>query len=139
MAWSEGAAGRALAAYHLSAAHAGALFIGTYSTFDGSTSQDAVPLVASLFGFIYFESIVFALGTSLFIYALVKERKEATGRMAALVDPLTGIANRAGFLENAERVLERSGAVVHRCRSRCSISIALKESMTDTATRLAMP
>ena len=99
----------------LSAAHAGALFIGTYSTFDGSTSQDAVPLVASLFGFIYFESIVFALGTSLFIYALVKERKEATGRMAALVDPLTGIANRAGFLENAERVLERcrrSGAPV---------------------------
>jgi diguanylate cyclase (GGDEF)-like protein len=91
----------------LSAVHAAALLIGTYSTFTGSTAQDIVPPIASLFGFIYFESIIFALGTSVFILALVKERNEAAGRMAARIDPLTGIANRGGFMECAERVFER--------------------------------
>jgi diguanylate cyclase (GGDEF)-like protein len=66
-----------------------------------------VPPITSLFGFIYFESIIFALGTSVFILALFKERNEAAGRMAARIDPLSGIANRAGFMENAGRVLER--------------------------------
>jgi hypothetical protein len=70
----------------LNAVHAAALFIGTYSTFIGSTSQDVVPSITSLFGFIYFESIVFALGTSVFILALVKERNEATSKTAARTD-----------------------------------------------------
>jgi len=91
----------------LSVAHAAALLIGTYSTFTGSTGQDAVPSLTSLFGFIYFESIIFALGTSVFIFALVKERNEAAGLMAGRTDSLTGIANRAAFLESAGRVLER--------------------------------
>jgi diguanylate cyclase (GGDEF)-like protein len=91
----------------LTAVHASALFIGTYSTFKGSTGQDAVPALASLFGFIYFESIIFAVGTSVFILALVKERSEADGRMAGYIDPLTGIDNRAGFVGKAERVVER--------------------------------
>src|SRR5271170_1514357 len=91
----------------LSVAHAAALLIGTYSTFTGSTGQDAVPSLTSLFGFIYFESIIFALGTSVFILALVKERNEAAGMTAGRTDSLTGIANRAAFLESAGRVLER--------------------------------
>jgi len=91
----------------LSAVHAAALLIGTYSTFTGSTAQDTVPSITSLFGFIYFESIIFALGTSVFILALVKERNEATGLAAARTDSLTGIASRAAFFETAERVLER--------------------------------
>jgi diguanylate cyclase (GGDEF)-like protein len=92
----------------LSAVHAAALLIGTYSTFSGSTGQDVVPSIASLFGFIYFESIIFALGTSVFILALVKERNEAAGLAAARTDSLTGIASRAAFLDSAERVLLRS-------------------------------
>jgi diguanylate cyclase (GGDEF)-like protein len=91
----------------LSAVHGTALLIGTYSTFVGSTGQDQVPPLNSLFGFIYFESIVFALGSSVFIIALVKERNEAAGRTAARTDPLTGIANRTAFLESAQRILER--------------------------------
>jgi diguanylate cyclase (GGDEF)-like protein len=91
----------------LSGLHAAALLIGTYSTFSGSTGQDVVPAIASLFGFIYFESIMFALGTSMFILALVKERNEAVGMTAGRTDALTGIANRASFLESAGRVLER--------------------------------
>jgi diguanylate cyclase (GGDEF)-like protein len=91
----------------LSGVHAIVLLIGTYSTFTGSTGQDTVPPLTSLFGFIYFESIVFALATSVFILALVKERREAVGITAARTDSLTGIANRAAFLESAGRVLER--------------------------------
>jgi len=91
----------------LTGMHGGALLIGTYSTFTGSTGQDAVPAIMSLFGFIYFESIIFALGTSVFIFALVKERSEAASMLAARTDSLTGIANRAAFLASGKRVLER--------------------------------
>ena len=91
----------------LSSLHAAALLIGTYSTISGSTAQDVVPAITSLFGFIYFESIIFALGTSVFILALVKERNEAVGMKAARIDPLTGILNRGAFMERAERVMER--------------------------------
>jgi diguanylate cyclase (GGDEF)-like protein len=91
----------------LSGLHATALLIGTYSTFSGATGPDIVPSITSLFGFIYFESVIFALGTSVFILALVKERNEAAGMTAGRTDALTGIANRAFFLESAGRVLER--------------------------------
>jgi diguanylate cyclase (GGDEF)-like protein len=91
----------------LTVVHASVLSIGAYSTLDGSTSQDEVPPVISMFGIIHFESVIFALGTAVFILALVKERSEAASRMAATIDPLTGIANRAAFMESAERVMER--------------------------------
>ena len=91
----------------LSAVHAGALMIGIYSTLSGSTGQNGLPRLASLFGFIYFETIVFALGTSVFILALIKERNEVIGMKAARIDSLTGILNRGGFMECAERVMER--------------------------------
>lgn len=91
----------------LGAVHSTALLIGIYSTFSGSTGQDTVPALASAFGFIYFESIIFAVATAMFVIALVKERKEASSMAAAQTDPLTGIANRAAFLANATRVLER--------------------------------
>lgn len=90
----------------LTATHGTALLIGTYSTLTGSTGEDSVPALMSLFGFIYFESIIFALGTSVFVFVLVNERKEAATKAAARMDSLTGIANRAAFLETAKGVLE---------------------------------
>jgi diguanylate cyclase (GGDEF)-like protein len=91
----------------LSAVHACAFMIGIYSSLHGSTVEYGLPTLPSLFGVIYFESIVFALGTSAFLLALIKERNEAAGMTAARTDSLTGIATRAAFLENAGRVLER--------------------------------
>jgi|SRR5579862_981330 len=91
----------------LSTVHGAALLVGMYSTVFGSTGQDAVPALTSMFGFIYFESIVFTLGISVFILALIKERNEVASITAARTDSLTGIANRATFLASAERVLER--------------------------------
>jgi diguanylate cyclase (GGDEF)-like protein len=92
----------------LATVHTAALLIGTFTTVTGSTGQDTVPSLKSLFGFIYFESIVFAVASSVFVLALLKERNEAAGRKAALIDPLTGIANRAGFMEYAGQLLARS-------------------------------
>jgi len=87
--------------------HAFALSIGTLSTFTGATGQDAVPQLASLFGFIYFESVAFALGTAVFALALIKERSEAASLRAARTDALTGVANRSALLANAERAIQR--------------------------------
>lgn len=67
----------------LTAMQAAFYLIGAYSTFTGVTGQDGVPSIMSLFGFIYFESIVFVLGSSIFILALVKERNEIAGLAAA--------------------------------------------------------
>lgn len=91
----------------LNVAHGAALLIGIYSTFIGSTGQDGVPQLLSLFGFIYFETIVYALGTAAFLIALFKERDEAATLAVARTDGLTGIANRAHFLDAAERALKR--------------------------------
>ena len=88
-------------------AHAMTLLIGMCSTLDGSTAQDGIPAIWSLFGFIHFESVIFSVGAAFFILAVVKERDLAAGRAAARIDPLTGIANRAAFFENAERVMQR--------------------------------
>jgi diguanylate cyclase (GGDEF)-like protein len=89
------------------AEHSLALWIGMLSTLSGSTGQDAVPPIMSLFGFIYFESIVFAFGTALFVVMLIKERSEATILAAAQIDGLTGIANRTAFMDQAARSLAR--------------------------------
>jgi diguanylate cyclase (GGDEF)-like protein len=91
----------------LSGVHGTSLLVGTYSTLVGSTGQEAVPSLASMFGFIYFEAIIFALGTSVFVLAFIKERIEAASVVAARTDSLTGIANRGTLLANAERLLQR--------------------------------
>jgi len=92
------------ALFSFATTHALALSVGTLSTFIGTTGQDSVPQLASLFGFIYFESVVFALGTAVFALALIKE---AASLFAASTDALTGVANRAALLGSAERAMQR--------------------------------
>jgi diguanylate cyclase (GGDEF)-like protein len=91
----------------LTTVHAATLMIGTYSFFNRAIGADQVPSVMSLFGLIHFESIIFFVGTAVFLLSLVRERSEAASRAAANVDSLTGIANRSAFWESAERILER--------------------------------
>ncbi len=91
----------------LTTVHAATLTIGMYSFFNGAIGKDQVPSVMSLFGLIHFESIIFFVGTAVFLLSLVRERSEAASRAAATIDSLTGIANRSAFLEGAERILER--------------------------------
>jgi diguanylate cyclase (GGDEF)-like protein len=91
----------------LCAVHGAALLVGIFSTLAGSPAQDTVPALGSPVGYVYFESIIFALATSVLVLTLIKERTEIAGRFAACVDPLTGIANRSGFIEQGEWVVER--------------------------------
>lgn len=99
----------------LTGMHAGVLSIGAFSFLNGIILPGGIPTVASLFGIIHFEGIVFTLGTAVFLLALVNERNEAGSRKAARIDPLTGIANRTAFMEGAGRLIEgcrREGAPV---------------------------
>ncbi len=88
------------------AVHAAVLLGGEFSTVD-SAAPGALPSLMSLFGLVYFETIVFSIGTAVFLLALVKERSEAVNTVAARIDGLTGIANRSAFMESAARVIER--------------------------------
>lgn len=66
------------------------------------------PPVLSWFGIIHFETIVFAIGTAIFLIVMMKERNESRLVVSANMDALTGVPNRRGFFLKAERVLERS-------------------------------
>jgi diguanylate cyclase (GGDEF)-like protein len=89
------------------AVHSTILFIGTHSTVFGLMSPDQVPLVMSLFGLVHLDSTIFAIGATVFVLLMIKERSEIAGKIAASIDPLTGIANRAAFLEKAECIMQR--------------------------------
>jgi diguanylate cyclase (GGDEF)-like protein len=47
------------------------------------------------------ETIVYAVGTAFIVLLMVKDRHVQTYRSEATTDPLTGLLNRRGFLENA--------------------------------------
>jgi len=93
----------------LTALHATLLLIGLYVALNGSLGSAEMPAIMSLFGLIHFEQTIFAVGTAVFLLAMVKERNEAASDRAAGIDPLTGIANRGAFMEDA-------GRVVRQCR-----------------------
>lgn len=88
--------------------HAGTLLLMVPSFLNGSLAANEPPPLGSLFGIIHFESLVFSIGTALFLVALMKERSEGRYASASLTDPLTGLLNRRGFLKEADRLLQRS-------------------------------
>jgi len=53
------------------------------------------------------ETLLFAIGTAFIILVMAKERSDLVHRAAASTDPLTGIANRRGFLEEADRLIRK--------------------------------
>ena len=54
-----------------------------------------------------FEALLFTIAIAFILLAMAKERTELRHKTAALVDPLTGIANRRAFLEEAQELAER--------------------------------
>jgi diguanylate cyclase (GGDEF)-like protein len=66
------------------------------------------PALASLFGLIHFETIVYLIGTTVFFVAMMKEQSELRQRQDAETDALTGLPNRRAFLAVAERLAARS-------------------------------
>jgi diguanylate cyclase (GGDEF)-like protein len=54
-----------------------------------------------------FEALLFTIAIAFILLAMAKERTEHRHKTAALVDPLTGIANRRAFMQEAEAQLRR--------------------------------
>jgi diguanylate cyclase (GGDEF)-like protein len=58
---------------------------------------------------ISFEALLFTISIAFILLAMAKERTELRHRNAAMLDPLTGIANRRSFLEEAAALGKRQG------------------------------
>jgi diguanylate cyclase (GGDEF)-like protein len=54
-----------------------------------------------------FEALLFTIAIAFILLAMAKERTEHRHKTASLIDPLTGIANRRAFLQDAEAHLKR--------------------------------
>jgi diguanylate cyclase (GGDEF)-like protein len=57
-----------------------------------------------------FEALFYAFGTAFLLLTMTKERAEARHKRAAVIDPLTGVPNRRGFMDRAGRILARCRA-----------------------------
>jgi len=57
-----------------------------------------------------FEALLFTISIAFILLAMAKERTEHRHKTAALVDPLTGVANRRAFLQDSETQLRRQAA-----------------------------
>ena len=57
-----------------------------------------------------FEALLFTIAIAFILLAMAKERTELRHKTAALIDPLTGIANRRAFLEDVTALSQRHGA-----------------------------
>ncbi len=74
---------------------------------DGQLNGTAPPPVASLFGLIHLYTLIYAIGATVFLVAMKKERSEQRLLLEAQTDALTGLANRRAFLDLGTRVAER--------------------------------
>jgi len=54
-----------------------------------------------------FQALLFTISVAFILLAMAKERTELRHRTAAMVDPLTGIANRRSFLQDAAQLAKR--------------------------------
>jgi diguanylate cyclase (GGDEF)-like protein len=60
-----------------------------------------------------FEALLFTIAIAFILLAMAKERTEHRHKTAALIDPLTGIANRRAFLQDGEAQLKRPATEAH--------------------------
>ncbi|HZP18798.1 MAG TPA: GGDEF domain-containing protein, partial [Bauldia sp.] len=63
-----------------------------------------------VFSAVHFEQLIFALGSSIFLVAMVREESEQRHKTAARVDMLTGVASRRAFFESAGPALSACAA-----------------------------
>lgn len=59
------------------------------------------------FGVIGLESLLYMIATAFILLAMAKERTELEHKVLAMIDPLTGVANRRAFLDAALRRLKQ--------------------------------
>jgi diguanylate cyclase (GGDEF)-like protein len=91
----------------LLAVHATTFFGGGYEIFSGTFQLNEPPILNSWFGAYHFDSILYSMGTAIFMVLMCKERIELGYINAAKVDALTGAANHGAWFESARRLLNR--------------------------------
>jgi len=79
-----------------------------------STYLSGAPSV-DLFGSVWltvlsFEGLLFTISIAFILLAMAKERTEFRHKTAALVDPLTGVANRRAFLQESDDLMRQHGS-----------------------------
>jgi diguanylate cyclase (GGDEF)-like protein len=83
-----------------------ALFLASVS-FLTSTRELPMPALNWL-GIVHFAGLGYAIVGAICLVTMLKERSEAAYKVAALTDPLTGLANRRAFMDRAGRLLDRN-------------------------------
>ncbi len=85
-----------------------------------------------------FEALLFTISIAFILLAMAKERTELRHRTAAMVDPLTGIANRRAFLHEAGLLAKRHSSIAATDRRAADRSRPLQDrSTTASAMRSA--
>lgn len=80
---------------------------GSVEAATGRISAGDIPL-ESWFGLVHFVSILYLIGTAVFVVSLSRERAERRQKATAETDALTGVANRGAFMAYAGEALRRS-------------------------------
>ncbi len=66
------------------------------------------PPLASVFGIVHFETLIYVIGSAVLLVAMMKERSESRYSHAADTDVLTALPNRRAFQAMAARILDRA-------------------------------
>ena len=80
---------------------------GSIEAATGRISAGDIPL-ASWFGLVHFVSILYVIGTAVFVVSLSREQAERRQKATAETDALTGVTNRGAFMAYAGEALHRS-------------------------------
>jgi diguanylate cyclase (GGDEF)-like protein len=87
--------------------HGTVSFVGFAEGVLQESLPSGVPTFGNWYGVIHLESMIYFIGSALFMVALLKERSEVGYKSASLTDPLTGLLNRRAFFDAGDRLLER--------------------------------
>jgi diguanylate cyclase (GGDEF)-like protein len=86
-------------------AYAAVLVARIPATFFSPTLDDGSLLSGVSFALITFGTLLFTVVIAFLLLNMTKERTELQHKINAMVDPLSGVANRRGFLDGARRLL----------------------------------
>jgi diguanylate cyclase (GGDEF)-like protein len=88
-------------------AYAAILLARIPATYFAPVFQDQSALSGISLALLAFGTLLFTVVTSFLLLNMTKERTELQHKINAMVDPLSGVANRRGFLDAAQQLLVR--------------------------------
>lgn len=71
-------------------------------------AHSSIALASGWYPILSLETLLFAIGTAFIILVMAKERSDQIHRVAASTDALTGVSNRRGFTDEAERLIRKA-------------------------------